>query len=48
MGLEIGGGISIGAGIMLDVTPDLADYISTELDQRLLTENNINLVTESS
>jgi uncharacterized membrane protein len=48
MGLEIGGGITIGSGIVITlIPPDLANYICTELDQHLLTEDSNNLVTES-
>jgi hypothetical protein len=48
MGLEIGGGITIGGGIVITLTPaDPNNYICTELDQRLLTEDSNNLITES-
>lgn len=50
MALEIGGGITIGGGVVITLeppSPSTANNISTELLQPLLTENNDNLVTES-
>ena len=50
MAFEIGGGITIGGGIIIEITPPTpgtANYICTELDQPILTENSDNLITEN-
>jgi hypothetical protein len=50
MAFEIGGGIIIGGGIVIELTPGTpitANYICTELLEPLLTENSDNLITES-
>lgn len=47
MAIDIGGGIVIGPGIEIS-TGSLPDtYITTQLDEPLITENNDNLITES-
>lgn len=50
MAIEIGGGITIGAGIVFSGTPTppaVSSTITTESNDPLLTENGLYLVTES-
>jgi hypothetical protein len=46
MALEIGGGITFGGGITVEI-PSTATNISTEILEPLLTESGLNLITES-
>jgi hypothetical protein len=49
MGFEIGAGITIGGGIIIELpsTPSTVTYIETENLEPLLTESGDNLITES-
>lgn len=50
MALIIGGGITFGGGITVEIappTPSTATNISTEILEPLLTESGLNLITES-
>ena len=47
-GFEIGPGISIGSGITIIIeVPDPGNYITNELNDPLITEAGLNLITES-
>ena len=47
-GVEIGPGISIGGGIAISIeVPDPGNYITDELNDPLITEAGLNLITES-
>jgi len=50
MAFTIGGGITLGGGIIIEITPvppSTATNICTELLEPLLTESGLNLITES-